>query len=77
MFQELFDPDGSEIYLKPAGIYVKYELETNFHTIVASALKRGETAIGYRTGEGMFINPTKSRPITLLPGDRVVVLARD
>ncbi|MFO7627523.1 MAG: hypothetical protein R6V62_09715 [Candidatus Fermentibacteraceae bacterium] len=77
VFQELFDPEGSEIYLKPAGIYVKYGIVTSFHTIVASAQKRGETALGYRTGKGMFINPAKSRPITLHPGDRVVVLARD
>lgn len=77
VFQELFDPDGSEIYLKSAGMYVKYGIETSFHTVVASALRRGETAIGYRNVEGVFINPGKSRPITLLPGDRVVVLARD
>jgi voltage-gated potassium channel Kch len=77
VFEELFDPDGSEIYLKPAGIYVRYGVETNFHTIVASALKRGETALGYSTVEGTVINPCKSSPIRLLQGDRVVVLARD
>jgi len=77
VFRELFDPDGSEIYLKPADIYVKIDVATNFHTIAASALKRGETAIGYRTCEGVFINPNKSRQITFHTGDRVVVLARD
>jgi len=77
VFSELFDPDGSEIYLKPADVYVQCGVVTNFHTIVASAIKRGETALGYRTGGGIFINPPKSRPVTLGPGDRVVVLARD
>jgi len=77
VFSELFDPEGSEIYLKPADVYVQCGVVTNFHTIVASAIKRGETALGYRTGSGIFINPPKSHPLTLGQGDRVVVLARD
>lgn len=77
IFQELFDPEGSEIYLKPAGYYVSCGVQTDFHTITASALRRGETAIGYRNSEGIVVNPVKSRPVMLRQDDRVVVLARE
>lgn len=77
VFQELFDPDGSEIYLKPAGSYVTCGEETSFHTIAASALRQGETAIGYRNSAGIVVNPVKSTPIILGEGDRVVVLAQE
>ena len=77
VFQELFDPEGSEIYLKPAELYVKCGMPVDFHTIASSAARREETAIGYRTVNGVTINPVKSALVTLQPEDRVVVLARD
>jgi hypothetical protein len=48
VFAELFDPSQSEIYLKPAHAYLKPDVTANF-TVVESARRRGETAIGYRT----------------------------
>ena len=48
IFQDIFDPEGSEIYLKPAGDYIKLGVAVNFYTVVESARQRGQTVIGYR-----------------------------
>jgi voltage-gated potassium channel Kch len=48
VFEDLFDADGSEIYLKPAGNYVKTGTPVNFYTVLEAARRRGEVAIGYR-----------------------------
>ena len=84
VFQDLFDPDGSEIYFKPACDYVQLGKPVNFYTILEAARRRGEVAIGYRiqaqayTAEqayGVKLNPAKTHPITLSKGDRIIVLA--
>lgn len=86
VFREIFDADGSEIYIKPAEQYISPGTAVTFATVVASALRRGETAIGYRLrahasdpsrAYGVLINPAKSHPITLNAGDRVIVLAEN
>nr|HMS39488.1 hypothetical protein [Pyrinomonadaceae bacterium] len=48
VFDDLFDSAGAEIYLKPAEDYVKLGKSVNFYTILESAKRRNETAIGYR-----------------------------
>lgn len=75
VFEELFDPRGSEIYLKPAGLYVTPGIRTNFHTVALAASRRGETAIGVSTSDGVTLNPRKSAMMTLTGSDRVIVLA--
>jgi Trk K+ transport system NAD-binding subunit len=84
VFAELFAAEGSELYLRPAEQYVKLGEATTFRTIVESARRRGEVAIGYRTAAdstdasaafGVRVNPPKSQPINAVDGDRVVVLA--
>ena len=85
VFTDLFDPEGSEIYLKPAPGYLVPGAEANFATVVESARQRGETAIGYRLARqsdepplyGVCLNPSKAAPLTLDEGDTVVVLAED
>jgi ion channel POLLUX/CASTOR len=86
VFQDLFHADGSEIYLKPAKNYVALEKEVNFHTIIESARRRGETAIGYRLERyasdatrayGVRVNPLKSETVTFQSEDRIIVLAED
>lgn len=77
VFTELFDPEGSEIYLKPAPMYVKCGRPLNFHTVAASACLRGETALGYASGGRVVLNPSKSLPLNLAPDDRVIVLSRE
>lgn len=83
VFTDLFDPEGSEIYLKPASAYVKLDREVTFATVVESARRRGEIAIGYRqppsagaAGEhGVVTNPAKSRRVRFSDRDSVIVLA--
>ncbi|MFI6520796.1 potassium transporter TrkA [Spirillospora sp. NPDC050679] len=82
VFGDLFDPSGAEVYLKPAGDYVVPGVEMTFHTVVESARRRGDIAIGYRVAArtqeppafGVVLNPRKDRPLTFAEGDRVIVL---
>jgi voltage-gated potassium channel Kch len=79
VFGDLFDPDGSEVYLRPTPDYVATGTEVTFATIVESARRRDEVAIGYRvvssSGHGVRINPPKSTRVTFAPTDMVLVLA--
>jgi len=85
VFAQLFSPDGSEIYLKPAEHYVRPGVPVNFYTVAESARRRGECAIGYRVaalakqapGYGVHLNPDKTLQFMLQPGDKVIVLAED
>lgn len=81
---ELFSPEGSEIYLKPASRYVTGDRPVNFYTVVEAARQRGESAIGYRRkadasslaqSYGVVINPPKDQPITFQPGDAIILVA--
>lgn len=84
VFSDLFDSDGSEIYLKLARDYVALESETNFATVVEAARRRGECAIGYRLAAhasnaekqyGVVVNPSKSERLRFTQNDRVIVIA--
>jgi voltage-gated potassium channel Kch len=83
VFHELFDPHGSDIYLKPAPDYLVPGVTANFATVIEAARRRGETAIGYRRdvdiyappAYGVALNPDKAAPLALDPADRVIVLA--
>jgi voltage-gated potassium channel Kch len=84
VFADLFDQEGSEIYLRPAGEYVATGVDVAFATIVESARRRGEVAIGYRAvsgsegssaSQGVRLNPPKSGRVTLGARDMVIVLA--
>ncbi|AKA07713.1 potassium transporter TrkA [Streptomyces noursei ZPM] len=85
VFTDLFDPEGSEIYLKPAASYLTPGTTANFTTVIEAARQRGETAIGYRLARhgdtpptyGVVLNPAKAEPLVLGEGDAVVVLAED
>jgi hypothetical protein len=84
VFAELIDPEGSELYLKPADEYVEPGVPLSFYTIVEAARRRGEAVVGYRTkaeaqdsrrSYGVHLNPAKSRLVTFAEGDTVIVLA--
>jgi voltage-gated potassium channel Kch len=84
VFEELIDPKGSELYLKPAEEYVKPGVPLSFYTIVEAARRRGEVAVGYRVkaeagdsrkSYGVRLNPAKSQRIEFAEGDKVIVLA--
>jgi hypothetical protein len=84
LFADLFDPEGSEVYLKLASNYVRTGVPVNFYTVVEAARQKGEVALGYRIkahsrdaerAYGVVVNPAKSAPVTFAEWDRVVVLA--
>jgi ion channel POLLUX/CASTOR len=94
VFKELFKSDGSEIYLKSAENYIREGVEeVNFFTIIESALRKKETAIGYRLSQysgvksrfvgnkemtfGVILNPEKNQNITLSRGDSIIVLSEN
>jgi hypothetical protein len=85
VFQQLFEAEGSEIYLKPATEYIHPDQTVNFATVIESARLRGESVIGYRLSSGskeppaygVVLNPKKNDPVTFTTRDRVIVLAED
>ena len=86
VFDQLLNADGSEIYLKPATDYVKTGVEMDFYTVMESAARKGQTALGFRKSEhfddpkkdyGVNLNPKKSAKVTFNQSDRVIVLAED
>jgi ion channel POLLUX/CASTOR len=86
VFDELFDAQGAEFYLKPASMYVAMNTEVNFWTVLESASRRKETAVGYRLKEfasdpkrhyGVVLNPSKNDLIRLGEEDKIIVIAED
>lgn len=86
VFADLFDSEGSEIYLKPAHDYVALDKAVNFYTLVEAARRRGEIAIGYRLAAqaqnpsaqyGVVVNPQKSKTVAFSELDRIIVVAED
>ena len=80
----IFDAAGAEIYLRPAATYVALGHEVTYATVVEAARRRGETAIGYRSGShtrdmaqnyGLHLNPPKLDARRWTHHDRIVVLA--
>jgi voltage-gated potassium channel Kch len=86
VFWSLFDPEGSEIYLKPVRRYVAVGQKVNFYTVVKSASELNETAIGYRISAkrnnseesyGVVVNPNKNDTVVFSEDDMIIVLAED
>lgn len=86
VFEDLFDADGSEIYIKPVTEYITPGDPVNFYTILESAARKNEVAIGYRRisearnaslGYGVVVNPRKSDLISFTEKDMVIVLSED
>ena len=86
VFEDIFDADGSEIYLKPVEQYVRIGEPVSFYAVIEAARRKGETAFGYKiTAEsesetipgGIHVNPLKSASIRFAQGDRIIVAAED
>ncbi len=84
VFNDIFDPEGSEVYLKPIGDYIEVGKPVNFYTICDAARKRNETAIGYRIlsqsgnadqSYGVHTNPKKSDQVIFTADDRLIVIS--
>jgi ion channel POLLUX/CASTOR len=86
VFRQLFAAEGSEIYIRPIGQYVRPGVPVSFHTLLEAAALRGETALGYRLaahssdaaqGYGVKVNPVKSERLSFAVEDQIIVLAED
>ena len=86
VFEQIFQADGHEVYIRPVHYYVKTDVELNFYTVVESALLKNEIAIGYRIMKhgtnaaknyGIILNPVKSENISFSENDFVIVMAED
>jgi hypothetical protein len=76
VFDDLFDPNGSVLELRPASAFVDENVETTYAEIVAAGIAAEASVLGWRlgvTGEVMM-NPPKDRKVTLGPGDDVLVI---
>ena len=76
VFDELFSPEGFEIYLRPASDYVVAG-DVPFGLVCEAALRRNELAIGYRTAKGITVNPSKKQSVKLAATDNIIVLAEN
>jgi len=86
VFEDIFDPEGADIYLKPAGNYVQLGEAVNFYSVVEAARRQGQTAIGYRINAhaydsdkayGVKLNPVKSQTVCFAADDEIIVFAED
>ena len=75
VIDEITTPRGAEIYLKPVENYVKTGVPVDFYTILESARRKGEIAVGYLSGQGIVLNPTKAEKRAFYHFDRIIVLA--
>ncbi len=85
-FEDLLQSEGSEIYLKPADNYIKLNTKVNFYTLLESAKRKGQVAIGYKIaalshdiegGFGVVVNPDKNDIVEFTTDDMLIVLAED
>ncbi|MFF4261666.1 NAD-binding lipoprotein [Streptomyces virginiae] len=83
VFEELFEAEGNELHLKPVADYVRTDREVAFATLVESARRRRECAVGYRLraeaavgpAYGVRLNPDKGQRVRFDEHDWLIVLA--
>lgn len=81
VFEDLFGPEGSEIFFRPASVYDLAGTEVAFDEIRRAAAERNETALGIRlvarsneVDDEVIVNPPRDRRFTLSATDELVVL---
>jgi len=89
VFDDLFGPEGTEVFFRPAQSYGLEGTEVDFAEIQRAVAKHNETALGLRRARSakaptdgaphapieLLINPPRNERWTLGPGDELVVLA--
>ena len=76
IFQDLFDPHGAVVELRPAGEFACAS-GLSFAHLVASGAAAACSVIGYRSARSkqVVLNPAKATIIMLEPEDSVIVIA--
>jgi hypothetical protein len=87
VYDDLFQEEGSEIYVKPASLYfTAFPQEASFADMMRIAQKRREVCLGVKIKAmerdadknfGVKLIPEKNTRFTLRPDDALVVLAED
>ena len=87
VYDDIFQEDGSEIYLKPASLYFdSLPAEVSFADLMGLAQKRDEICFGVKVkslegikedNNGVSLIPEKNTRFNLQPEDSLVVLAED
>ncbi|MBK1792123.1 CASTOR/POLLUX-related putative ion channel [Persicirhabdus sediminis] len=87
VYDDIFEEDGSEIYLKPAQLYFDdLPKVVSFASMIRIAQQRGEVCLGVKTNQlendadhnfGIQLIPEKNTTFTLQPDDTLVVLSED
>ena len=85
VLSSVISSDGPQLRLNPATWYVKANTPVDFNTITEAALRRGESALGYRlvnldnggsgVADGVVLNPPRTAQVTFGENDSIVVLA--
>jgi voltage-gated potassium channel Kch len=83
VFDELLNPGGSEIYMRPVTDYVKTNMPVNFYTVAASASRKNQSVIGYRIvsesddpekNYGVVLTPSKDKYVQFSEKDKLIVV---
>ncbi len=87
VYDDIFEEDGSEIYLKPVALYYdKFPVEVSFADLIDIAQQRAEVCIGVKKkvfehdshkNNGVTLIPDKNSHFTLVADDSLVVLSED
>jgi ion channel POLLUX/CASTOR len=91
IYDDLFDPEGSEIYIKPIELYFdglseERPLDLEFADLVGAARTRNEVCFGWKCKAeeddaernfGVRLLPRKGSAVQLRPGDALILLAED
>ncbi len=87
VYDDIFQEDGSEIYLKPASLYFeRFPATVTFADLIALARKRDEVCIGFKSkalepdaeqNYGVKLIPEKSTRFAVKQDDCLIVLAED
>jgi hypothetical protein len=87
VYDDIFEEDGSEIYLKPVSLYFdELPVDVTFADMMAIAQKRSEVCMGVKIkalessredNNGITLIPEKNTMFTLESNDSLVVLAED
>lgn len=75
VFDDMFDPAGAVVELRPAGTFVP-DAPVTYAQVVAAGVARKVSAFGWRVGStgDVVINPHKEREVHLEPDDQVLVV---
>ena len=81
LLEDLLDEEGSEFYRKPVSRYVRCGEPVDFYTVISSAARFNEVAVGYqKVRNGRFqtvCNPLKSEKMVYSEDDALMVIAED